>query len=253
MSRLVRLLAPIATIALAAGLCAPADATTADPPGRGPIAFPTRTVTDASGNTLLADSTGRAMQLRGANLGKVNDITEKDVADMAAAGLTLLRIPIQWSQVEPTEGAYDAAYIQSIEDALTWAHEYGLMVIVDWHQDVFGPAFPGFDGIPAWATRTDGIEFEPIPGNWFYNYFTPAVQAAFQHLWNDADLRQAQVDAWTYVADQLDGLAGTARLRPLQRADGERHHPRGHRQPRHPGQQGAHVRVRGPRRACTTG
>lgn len=169
------------------------------------VSFPTRTVTDAAGNTLLADASGRTLQLHGANLGKTDDITEKDVADLGAAGFTLLRLPIQWSKLEPTQGSYDAAYLQHVEDVLAWADRYGLLVMVDWHQDVFGPYFPGFDGAPEWATRTDGIVFTPDPGNWFNNYFDPAVKAAFTHLYNDADLRQAQVDAYTYLAGELAG------------------------------------------------
>ncbi|MCB0896081.1 MAG: cellulase family glycosylhydrolase [Nocardioides sp.] len=169
------------------------------------VSFPTRTVRDADGDTLLADASGRALQLHGANLGKTDDITEQDVADLGAAGFTLLRLPIQWSKLEPTQGGHDAAYLQHIEDVLAWADRYGLLVIVDWHQDVYGPYFPGFDGAPEWTTRTDGKVFTPDPGNWFNNYFDPAVTAAFTHLWNDPDLRQAQVDAWTYLAEQLAG------------------------------------------------
>ena len=207
MSGTARLATAVAglTVAMIATL-APATPTVASTPQlETQVSFPTRTVRDAAGNTLLADSSGRALQLHGANLGKTDDITEDDVADLGAAGFTLLRLPIQWSKLEPTQGEYDAAYLQHIEDVLAWAHEYGLLVLVDWHQDVFGPAFPGFDGAPTWATRTDGHVFTPDPGNWFINYFDPAVKAAFTHLYGDADLRQAQVDAWTYLADQLAG------------------------------------------------
>ncbi len=208
MSRPARLLALIPALALAVGLTAPAGATTSTEGLETQLSFPTRTVTDAAGNTLLADRYGRALQLHGANLGKTGDITEKGVADMAAAGLTLLRYPIQWRKVEPTQGDYDEAYVEHLKEVLGWAETYGVLVMIDWHQDVFGPYFGenfGFDGIPAWATRTDGIEFERVPGNWFNSYWHPAVQAAFTHLWNDADLQQAQVDAWTYLADQLEG------------------------------------------------
>ncbi|MBZ5738825.1 glycoside hydrolase family 5 protein [Nocardioides mangrovi] len=202
----------LATTAALVGLGLPAVSPVADPAAaegqrpapRSAVPFPTRTAADRDGNTRLADDRGRILQLRGANLGKFDDITEQDVADLGAAGLSLLRLPIQWSLVEPTEGSYDAAYLQHVQDVLDWAHEAGLLVLVDWHQDVFGPAF-GFDGAPAWATRTDGLEFEPVDGNWFNNYFHPAVQAAFSHLWNDADLQEAQVAAWTHVAAQLAG------------------------------------------------
>lgn len=204
MSRTLRLLAPVTGLLLALGLVPPVHAATPPDVLSTQVSFPTRTVRDALGNTLLADRHGRALQLHGANLGKVDDITEQGVANMAAAGLTLLRYPIQWRKVEPAQGEYDAAYVAKIRDVLAWGEKYGLLVIIDWHQDVFGPAF-GFDGIPEWATRTDGIEFEPVEGNWFMNYYHPAVQAAFAHLWRDTDLQQAQVAAWTYLAGQLQG------------------------------------------------
>ncbi|MGH1564776.1 glycoside hydrolase family 5 protein [Mumia sp. DW29H23] len=203
-----RLVALSASLAVVLGLVSGSPVAAAPDDARGAlrtaVAFPERTVVDARGNTLLADRHGRAMQLRGTNLGKFDDITEADVAMMADAGFTVLRLPIQWRKLEPAQGRYDAQYLQAIRNVLDWSHEHGLLVMVDWHQDVFGPAF-GFDGIPAWATRDDGIPFEPIPGNWFYNYFHPAVQAAFHHLFNDADLVQAQTRTWTYLAKKLSG------------------------------------------------
>src|SRR6478609_3428576 len=190
MSRTRRLLPLVTAVVLAAGLAAPGQGMAPAPaPGPHPrVAFPTRTVTDTLGNTLLADSRGRAMQLHGANRGKFTRITESEIADLAAAGLTLLRLPIMWRHVEPVQGEYDQEYISYLRDVLSWADTYGLLVMVDWHQDVFGQAF-GFDGIPVWATRTDGIEFVRAPGNWFDNYWHPAVQRAFKHLWNDEDLQ----------------------------------------------------------------
>ncbi|PJJ56170.1 endoglycosylceramidase [Mumia flava] len=168
-------------------------------------AFPTQTVTDDAGNAVLADRRGRTVQLRGTNLGKFDDITRADVRAMGAAGFTLLRLPIQWSKVEPTQGHYDKAYLKHVESVLDWADDEGILVLVDWHQDVYGPAF-GFNGIPEWATRTDGIDFERLPGDdWFANYFHPAVQAAFKHLFSDTDLQQAQVRTWTHLAKRLSG------------------------------------------------
>src|SRR6478735_3573129 len=98
MSTRSRPLAVLAALCVALGLTTAspaAQATQADPaqpsaPGQLHVQFPSRTVTDAAGNTMLADAQGRVMQLHGANLGKTDDITEADVADMAAAGLTLL-------------------------------------------------------------------------------------------------------------------------------------------------------------------
>ena len=71
--RHTRLLALVPALALAVGFTAPTAAMT---PSRfeTQVSFPTRTVTDADGDVLLADRYGRALQLHGANLGKVGDM-----------------------------------------------------------------------------------------------------------------------------------------------------------------------------------
>lgn len=163
------------------------------------------TVTTPDGRTYLADRQGRALQLHGLNLGKTDTVTEAGIAELAASGFNLVRLNIQWQKVEPRRGHYDTAYLRYLGRVMDWADRYGVLVLVDWHQDVFGPAF-GFNGIPAWATRTDGIPYEPLPGDdWFANYFQPAVGAAFRHLYDDADLRAAQAAAYTKVAATLRG------------------------------------------------
>ncbi|MEU3711203.1 cellulase family glycosylhydrolase [Streptomyces catenulae] len=166
--------------------------------------LPTGTVTTPDGRTYLTDRHGRALRLRGLNLGKNEKVTEKDLARLADDGFNLLRLTIQWERVEPRRGHYDTTYLSSLRQIMGWADRYGVLVLVDWHQDVYGPAF-GHHGIPAWATRTDGLPFEPDPDDWFAEYFQPAVQAAFTHLYDDRDLRAAQAAAYAEVATALRG------------------------------------------------
>lgn len=168
------------------------------------IAAPSGTVTTPDGRTRLVDRQGRVLALHGLNLGKTDTVTQRRVARLAAEGFTLMRLNIQWEKVEPERGRYDTAYLRYLDRVLGWADRYGVMVLIDWHQDVFGPAF-GHNGIPAWATRTDGLPFEPNPDDWFSDYFQPAVQAAFTHLYDDPDLRAAQTAAYARVAATLRG------------------------------------------------
>ncbi|MER7395348.1 cellulase family glycosylhydrolase [Streptomyces sp. NPDC000151] len=168
------------------------------------ISTPSGTVTTPDGRTRLADRQGRVLTLRGLNLGKTDTVTEHRVARLASEGFTLMRLNIQWEKLEPRGGHYDTAYLRHLDQVLGWADRYGVLVLVDWHQDVFGPAF-GHNGIPTWATRTDGLPFEPNPDDWFSDYFQPAVQAAFTHLYDDADLRAAQAAAYARVAATLRG------------------------------------------------
>ncbi|GGU82031.1 hypothetical protein GCM10010211_55000 [Streptomyces albospinus] len=165
---------------------------------------PSGTLTSPDGRTLFTDRHGRVLRLRGLNLGKTDTVTEQHVAQLAHDGFDLMRLNIQWEKVEPHRRHYGTTYLRYLDRVLGWADRYRVLVLIDWHQDVFGPAF-GHNGIPAWATRTDGLPFEPDPDDWFADYFQPAVQAAFTHLYDDPDLRAAQTAVYAKVATALRG------------------------------------------------
>ncbi|MFF8812806.1 cellulase family glycosylhydrolase [Streptomyces pactum] len=190
---------PAAARAVAAGTSPPGP-----PAAEAAWPVPVATVTSADGRTHFTDRSGRVLRPRGLNLGKTDTVTEERVAHAARAGFTLLRLNIQWERVEPRRGHYDTGYLRYLDRVLDWADRHRMLVLVDWHQDVYGPAF-GSNGIPAWATRTDGLPFEPDPDDWFAGYFQPAVQAAFRHLYDDPDLRAAQTRVYAEVAAALRG------------------------------------------------
>ncbi|MGA5217082.1 cellulase family glycosylhydrolase [Streptomyces cinereoruber] len=160
----------------------------------------------------LTDEHGRVLTLRGWNVedkanrgdAALSAVTEKHFRDMRAKGFNFARLLVFWDDLEPRPGQYSQAYLRKIERILDWAERHDVKVLVDAHQDVFGPAF-GHRGIPAWATRTDGLPFIPRPDDWFSEYFEPAVQRAFTHLYEDVDLRRAQARMWRVLADRLDG------------------------------------------------
>ncbi|MFE2013139.1 cellulase family glycosylhydrolase [Streptomyces sp. NPDC059491] len=160
----------------------------------------------------LTDAHGRALTLRGWNVedkanrgdAALSAITEKHFRDMRAKGFNLARLLVFWDDLEPRPGRYSQDYLRRIERILDWADRYDVKVVLDAHQDVFGPAF-GHRGVPAWATRTDGLPFTPHPDDWFSEYFEPAVQRAFTHLYEDEDLRRAQARMWRVLADRFDG------------------------------------------------
>ncbi|WP_274561942.1 cellulase family glycosylhydrolase [Streptomyces spiramyceticus] len=159
----------------------------------------------------LTDDRGRVLTLRGWNVEDKNNrgenaltaITEKHFRDMSARGFNFARLLVFWDDLEPRRGQYSTAYLRKIERILDWAEKYDIHVLIDAHQDVFGPAF-GHRGIPEWATRTDGLPFEPNPDDWFSEYFQPAVQRAFTHLYEDPDLQRAQSRMWRVIADRFE-------------------------------------------------
>ncbi|MGW3039535.1 cellulase family glycosylhydrolase [Kitasatospora sp. NPDC001159] len=168
--------------------------------------FPTGTATAPDGRTALTDARGRHLQLRGFNLDKYAEATEADLKSLAAQGFTLVRLPISWTRLEPRHGRLDPGELHRLQQLLGWADRLGLLVLVDFHQDVYGPKFGGgTNGIPVWATRDDGLPFTPDPNDWFAGYFQPAVQAAFRHLYDDPDLRAWQTDFYTRLARELRG------------------------------------------------
>lgn len=161
------------------------------------------TVTGTDGRVYIADELGRARQFHGSNH-KTTDpdtLTDDLLAAAAERGLDHIRLAIFWDAIEPTQGNYDTAYLDKVVAALDRAEAHGVSVILDMHQDVYGPAF-GSRGIPEWATRTDGVPFTP-QATWLLNYLEPAVQNAFDHLYEDADLRQAQLDVWMQVVNRV--------------------------------------------------
>jgi endoglycosylceramidase len=196
--------AVLTAAALPAAAAAPAHGS-----GLGPaqaVDFPTGTVTTADGRTLFADPSGRSLQLRGFNVDKYDETTESDIRSIAAHGFDLIRLDITWARLEPQPGRYDGAEMARLQQLMGWAARYRLLVLVDFHQDVYGPAFGGGqDGVPAWATDDDGLPFTPVPDDWFAEYFEPSVQAAFTHLYDDPALRRAQTDFYAHIARALRG------------------------------------------------
>ncbi|CAM5625728.1 hypothetical protein SCALM49S_01034 [Streptomyces californicus] len=135
----------------------------------------------------LTDDQGRTLTLRGwnvedkANRGEaaLSAITERHFRDLRANGFNFARLLVFWDDLEPRRGQYSERYLRKIESILDWARKHRVHVLIDAHQDVFGPAF-GHRGIPEWATRTYGLPFTPNPDDWFSEeYFEPAVQRAF--------------------------------------------------------------------------
>ncbi|GAA0427938.1 glycoside hydrolase family 5 protein [Streptomyces luteireticuli] len=174
-------------------------------------AAPVSAAAPGDGIPPLTDGRGRTLTLRGWNLADkthrgdaaLSGITERHLRDMADRGFGFARLAVFWDDLEPRRGRYSERYLRKIERVLDWAERYRIRVVVDAHQDVYGPAFGGHRGIPEWATRTDGLPWRPHPDDWFAEYYEPGVQAAFEHLYEDADLRRAQERMWQVLAGRL--------------------------------------------------
>lgn len=193
----------VVAVAVAAGLLVVQPSVSSGATGGatdlGPVAS-WGTTTGTDGRVYIADANGRALQFHGFNIKTAHpaaDATDELLALAAARGMDHVRVGWYWQYLEPEQGSFDESFVQQLVTVLDRAERHGLLVIFDMHQDVYGEAF-GSHGMPAWATRTDGLSFEPQE-SWLLEYLQPAVMTAFDHLYDDEDLRQTQIDAWLHV------------------------------------------------------
>ena len=126
-----------------------------------------------SDRTHLIDQSGRVMVLRGVNvrargifdvtldpvrcppptdvLEDIPELTDADLARMQEIGFDVIRLPIQWSAIEPMRDQFDETYLQRVEDVVARAGAHGIRALVDFHADGWSKDL-GEDGAPTWAT-----------------------------------------------------------------------------------------------------
>jgi hypothetical protein len=120
-----------------------------------------------------------------------------DFAQMRALGFNVIRLVLNWSQLEPRPGVYSTTYLQRVRQVVGWAGQQGIYVILDMHQDQYSrfilpgkqsdlpsgcTSSGGGDGAPAWAVFTDG---KPSCALFGESALNPAVSAAFYNFWHD--------------------------------------------------------------------
>ena len=209
---------PAGLAALVVAALAPVVAFGAPPPPPPP---PHLSVRDSR----IVDSLGRTVLLRGVNVNQLGDyfqadpavpstlpFSRDDLARIAALGLNSVRLIVHWSKLEPKPGVHDTAYLDRVRQAVRWARELGLYVVLDMHQDAWGryvntapdqscppplSAAIGWDGAPEWATITDGMS----RCRFQLREVSPAVGQAWQNFWLDRDgIQQHLVDTWAWLA-----------------------------------------------------
>lgn len=178
----------------------------------------------------IVDDTDSEVLLRGVNLTSLGDYfqgspenpatmptTDADWRAMAARGLSVVRLVVHWSRIEPVRGQVDQTYLDEVEAYVDAAADHGLYTVIDMHQDAYsahiwtdpsetcpagtGPA-RGWDGAPAWATRTDGLS-TCITAD---RNSAPAVVAAWNHFYRNTDgIRDRYVATWRAVAERFAG------------------------------------------------
>jgi endoglycosylceramidase len=202
------------------------------------LAAPAAAVTDVvelrplttSTDQRIVDDLGRDVLLRGANVNSLGEywqgvptlpttiaVTDADWAAMAANGMSVVRLLVTWSRIEPQRGQIDQAYLDLVDEHVRAAARHGIYSIIDMHQDAYSafvattdPATcppgtqpgKGWDGAPEWATITDGAS-TCTTGD---RYAAPAVSAAFTNFYENQDgIRDRFVATWGAVSARFAG------------------------------------------------
>ncbi len=119
----------------------------------------------------------------------IPDFTDDDALQMAEWGFNFLRLPINWSALEPERDQFNDAYLARIKQIVDICAKHGVYVLIDFHQDAYSKEF-GEDGAPLWA-------IEPPP--------TKLLEGPMHDL--DARRTSKQVlDAFISFFDNVNGL-----------------------------------------------
>ncbi|ETR72081.1 MAG: hypothetical protein OMM_01981 [Candidatus Magnetoglobus multicellularis str. Araruama] len=111
-----------------------------------------------------------------------------DIEAMKKIGFNFLRLPINWSGIEPSPNTYSPDYINAIDTVVDLCEKAGVYVLLDMHQDAYSKEI-GEDGAPLWAVL-------PSPSNPYTGSAghlddlvslrtSEQVQKAFVSFWNN--------------------------------------------------------------------
>ncbi len=136
---------------------------------------------------------------------------------MAADGFNVVRLIITWSRLEPQPGQINAAYLDRIAATVAQAKAHDIYVLLDMHQDAWGPyvdtpdgvtcppqttAAVGWDGAPEWATALVGTPLTCTLGG--TRELSTSVQTSFSNFYaNVGGVQDHLVSAWRAVAQRF--------------------------------------------------
>lgn len=162
----------------------------------------------------FVDEHGRERVFHGINVvckdrsrGYVYRLDRPTLERFRGMGFNLVRLGVIWDGVEPEPGVYNQEYLAELEEQVRVYADYGIYVLLDMHQDLYGVRYA--DGAPEWATVTDGLPEPEKTAVWSDGYMSPAVQRAFDHFWaNDpapdgVGLQNHFAGCWRVLAERF--------------------------------------------------
>jgi endoglycosylceramidase len=174
----------------------------------------------------LRDGDGREVLLRGVNA-RVAGLFDVEFADGRTKledippfgeddcrflgeelGLDHLRLPINWSALEPTDDAFDASYVDRILAVAAMCARHGVLTVVDFHQDGYSKEI-GEDGAPLWAIQPPPTELLEGPlTDLGERRMSQQVLMAFQTFFRD------QAGGWDQFAEAVAYVAARIDMQP---------------------------------------
>lgn len=177
--------------------------------GPGLISHDGRWLTDSQGRTVLLH--GVNLVAKGAQTPAERGFGEDDAQWLQDHGFDAVRLGLSPDAFMPTPGVVNATYLASFAQTVQTLTDHGMLVLVDMHQDGWGPTTSG-NGFPDWATFTHGAT-NTHTGFPLYYVTNPAIQAAFDSFWNN-EKSSDNVGIEDQVATMFKALAGAVGSNP---------------------------------------
>jgi endoglycosylceramidase len=166
----------------------------------------------------ITDHQGRVVVLHGTNMvyklppyyPEAIGFGADDAAFLKRIGFNAVRVGVLWQAVEPQPGVYDANYLNHIAATVATLSRYGIVSLLDFHQDQYNQRFEG-EGFPDWSVQDDGLPAEPKLGFGADYVGMPALSHAFDHFWANSPgpggvgLQDRYAAAWREVATRFAG------------------------------------------------
>jgi endoglycosylceramidase len=173
----------------------------------------------------LVDTEGRTVLLHGLNarvagvfddtftdgrlpLMTLESFTAADASRIRALGFNALRLPVNWSGIEPTEdGGVVTSYLDAVASVTALCGAAGVLVLIDIHQDSYSKEI-GQDGAPLWAISPPPTELlgGGRDADVGARFFSTQVQAAYTTFF-------ASPDAGAYLRTRFARMAAEVATR----------------------------------------
>ncbi len=183
-------------LAAVAVACAPGGAPGRPGGGGPPVTDPVPVSPISHEGRWMVDAAGRVLMLRGMNFvmkGAPYDpaaagFDEDDIVWLKDHGVDAVRLGVTGTGVMPAPGDVDETLLDRLQVTVDLLAEHEIYVLLDLHQDGWGERADGeplgSDGFPEWMTVTNGAT-NTHTGFPLYYVTNPAIQAAFQSLWDN--------------------------------------------------------------------